>query len=518
MAAEIGGPVIAGVIAKTSAGSAFALSLMCSLANAQQPAVTDVPGLGALRFPVTTSSANARTAFLRGTMLLHLFHYDEAVAAYRSAERLDPGMTMAFWGEAMASNYGVWDEQFLDSARAALVRLAPTASARAAKARSQRERDYLAAVEVLFGAGAKPHRDTLYANAMAGLARRYPDDDEAKLFHALALLSLNQGVRDTVTYRRAYLIANDVLRRQPAHSGAAHYVIHATDDPDHADAGLAAARSLARTAPAADHAQHMTSHIFMARGMWQDLVAANQRATHSDASGHTMPGMTSSKGCGHYNSWLHYGYLSLGRTAEASALLQQCQARAARDSAFTGDAIAMWSRQLLDSEGWSGPLASWRPSSLSDSYDRQSWHFSHGYAAAKRGDTATAAADLKALRQANADAAAALRKAGTRSPEDRAEAQRGAVLEFELDGASRGAAGDVFAAQQLLRRAALLSDSIPYAFGPPFVDKPAHELLGEVLLATGRRDEAAREFARARHETPNRPLALRGAARAAARP
>src|SRR6266567_4824541 len=146
-----------------------AASLGPAIARAQEPpeanqtadrseAVT-VPGLGTLTFPVSTPSAEARQAFLRGALLLHLFHYDQARGAFRQAQRLDPGFTMAFWGEAMAWNYGVWNIQFTDSARATLARLGATPAARAAKARTARERDYLAAVEALYGDGGKANRD-----------------------------------------------------------------------------------------------------------------------------------------------------------------------------------------------------------------------------------------------------------------------------------------------------------------------------------------------------------------------
>jgi hypothetical protein len=270
------------------------LALTSPLAG-QSTVPTAVPGLGALTFPVSTASVSARQDFLRGTLLLHLFHYPEAVKAFRDAETADPGFTMAYWGEAMAFNWGVWDQQFPDSAHAALAKLGATPAARAARARTERERGYLDAVETLYGAGTKPHRDTLYAAAMDRLSRAFPQDDEARLFFALALLGLNQGVRDVPTYLRVYALANDVFRRHPDHPGASHYLIHSVDDPEHAAMGLDAARALAGSSPAADHAQHMTSHIFMALGLWDDLVAANERATHTDPAAHGMPNMADRK-------------------------------------------------------------------------------------------------------------------------------------------------------------------------------------------------------------------------------
>jgi tetratricopeptide (TPR) repeat protein len=504
------------------------VTALSTTAAAQQPAPVNIPTLGSITFEVSTTSAEARTSFLRGTLLLHVFHYKEAIAAFRAAQQLDPGMTMAWWGEALASNYPVWNIQFPDSARAALARLAPSAAARAAKARTPREREYLATIEILYGDGAKAHRDTLYATAMAKLSAHYPKDDEARLFYALALLGLNQGVRDTATYRRAYLLANDVFVRHPDHPGASHYVIHATDDPDHADAGLPAARALARSSPGADHAQHMTSHIFMARGMWDDLVTANERATHRDAAGHAMPGMTGSS-CGHYNAWLEYGYLAQGRFAKADTLLQGCQQQAVRtpgtlrpgendpDASRLFSAIAMWSRYLIDTEDWSGPQSRWTPVIGDAPAPLLTWHFAHGFAAARRGDTIAARADLAALQAANRVAAADAAKRGDTDPEAIEAAKRAQVLDLELQAAIHSRAGRHDAAMVLLREAVTISAGMAYAFGPPLIDKPPLELAGEELLQLGLAREAKIAFERALLATPNRPLAMRGLAEATAR-
>lgn len=487
---------------------ALAAPLLC-----QQAAPVTVPGLGTLTFPVTTTSNAARQDFLRATLLLHVFHYEQARAAFRQAQQLDPGFTMAWWGEAMAWNYGVWNEQFPDSARAALAKLAPTAAARAAMARTPREREYLGTVEALYGAGSKPHRDTVYAAAVARLSADYPHDDEAKLFHALALLGLNQGVRDVPTYQRALAIAMDVFRRHPDHPGASHYVIHASDDPAHAAIGLDAARALAKSSPAAEHAQHMTSHIFMALGMWDDLVTANERATHvipvPGGAPMKMPGMNSS-GCGHYNSWLDYGYLAQGRLALATALLKRCEA----DPAHVAGAVYMWSRYLLDTEAWAGDQAAWNPALGDDPDARLTWHFVRGFAATRRGAPGVAERELAALHQARNDAVAGAAKSRNTSPETVEDLKRDGILDLELQAAIQSARGKHDEAVVLLRQATGTEDAMAYAFGPPEIDKPSHELLGEEFLLVKRDADARVEFLKALRTTPRRPMALRGLARA----
>ncbi|HVT39083.1 MAG TPA: hypothetical protein VHE78_08555, partial [Gemmatimonadaceae bacterium] len=431
--------------------------------------------------------------------------------------------TMAWWGEAMAWNYGVWNTQFPDSARATLARLGPTPAARASRARTPRERDYLQTVEVLYGTATKAHRDTAYATAAARLSQKYPQDDEAKLFYALAVLGLNQGVRDVPTYERALAIAMDVFRRHPDHPGASHYVIHASDDPAHATVGLEAARALAKSSPAAEHAQHMTSHTFLALGMWDDVVAANERATHADSAMPPMPGMRRYF-CGHANSWLDYGYLSQGRVAAAASLLQQCQAIAARvgdrtraedtdpDNSLFFSAVAMWSRYLFDTEQWSSTQAQWEPAVGSAPGPRRTYSFARAFAAARRGDLAVARAGLTALQTANRDAKARVADAHDGSPETVEDEKRANILDLELQAAIQSAEGKHDEAIGLLRQATVIEDGMAYAFGPPNVDKPSHELLGEELLVLKRGSEARTEFEWALKRTPRRPLALRGLA------
>ena len=121
-------------------------------------------GKGAIR-----ALQQARGAFLRGVLLLHLFEYADAARAFREAERADPGFAMAYWGEAMTHDHPVWNEEDPEAARAALERLAPTPAARQQKAPTARERGYLGAVERLWGEGSKERRDSLYSQAMGRL-------------------------------------------------------------------------------------------------------------------------------------------------------------------------------------------------------------------------------------------------------------------------------------------------------------------------------------------------------------
>src|SRR5689334_19149962 len=134
-----------------------------------------------------SGAAAAQPAFLRGLALLHNFQYPEAADAFREAQRLDPGFAMAYWGEAMTYNHGVWREQDSLAARAVIARVRALPNGRT----TPRERAFLGAVQTLYATGkTKESRDTAYALAMQGVAARETNDVEAELFYALSLLSL----------------------------------------------------------------------------------------------------------------------------------------------------------------------------------------------------------------------------------------------------------------------------------------------------------------------------------------
>ncbi len=247
----------------------------------------------------------AQRAFLAGLAQLHNFEYDSAAAHFREAERVDPGFAMAYWGEAMTYNHPVWMQQDRAAAVRVLDRLGETEPVRLAKAPTEREKDYLRAVDILYGAGDKAARDVAYSDAMADLHGKYPDDPDAAAFYALSLLGTAHGGRDFATYMRAAAVLEPVFRAYPRHPGAAHYLIHSYDDPIHAPLGLPAARAYSTIAPSAAHAQHMCSHIFVAMGMWDDVVSANEAAVRVVDAARAAKGQPPGA-CGHYNFWLEY--------------------------------------------------------------------------------------------------------------------------------------------------------------------------------------------------------------------
>jgi tetratricopeptide (TPR) repeat protein len=506
------------------------LSLLLALAAPAGTPGAATAAAGEVSFP-NSGAPEAQPAFLEGLALLHNFEYEDAAAAFLRAQETDPGFAMAYWGEAMTKNHPIWMEQDGDAARAILERLGPTRDARAAKAPTQRERDYLGTLELLyFGQGSKEERDFVYADAVAALHASYPHDPDAAAFHALALLGTAHGGRDIPTYMRSGGILEELLCAHPRHPGVLHYLIHSYDDPVHAPLGLRAANVYAEVAPAAAHAQHMTSHIYLALGMWDDVVTANENAVAVVNRGRAQRG-ESDKMCGHYPYWLEYGYLQQGRFAEAKRLLESCGAQTESeleasetgchagveidpDRSSIGSYVQMRARYLLDTEEWSGPIAMQEPLIGELVAPRVTADYIRGFGAVRRGELAAARQALASLGEARIALGAYLDAEDKTDPGYR---RRGEVLERQLQALIRAAEGRGDEAVAQLREAVELEKSIPTGFGPPFVDKPSGELLGELLLDLGRPAEASAAFEVSLAGTPQRTATLLGLARAASR-
>ena len=442
--------------------------------------------LGSLDFPTSTKSVAAQQAFVRGVLLLHSFEYADAAVEFRRAEERDPGFAMAYWGEAMTENHPVWNQRNAKAAREALDRLAPTPEARLAKAPTGREKGYLRAVDVLYAEGDKKERDRAYAEEMEKLHEAYPKDDEATLFYALALLGSCEGERNVPVYEKAGALASEVFARRPDHPGAAHYVIHAWDDPAHAERALPAARAYSKIAPAATHALHMPSHIYLALGMWDDVIASNEASwkASKNTSYHAL-------------HWLEYAYLQEGKREDAARCLSEMRAAATReDSERTNDHLA-WMRAafLVDDPGDAAAAAIRIPSAKMSPAARADDAFATGLAALRRGDSAAAREALAALEKIVPAAD---------------EGDAASILRDELHGAILAGEGKTDDAVGLLRDAAEREGRMPYGFGPPEPSKPARELLGEVLLAAGRKEEARAAFQAELERAPKRRLSVEG--------
>jgi hypothetical protein len=234
---------------------------------------------GRVHFASTCTNGAAETVE-QAVWMLHSFWYEEAEATFGRALAEDPRCAIAHWGVAMTAYHPLWQPPLpapaLKHGREAI------AAARSIASRSAREHDYIEALGTFYDLpdGSELHARALaYESAMAALSAKYPQDDEAAIFYALALNG--SALPSDKTYakqKQAAAILNRLLERYPRHPGIAHYLIHSYDSPPLAKMALAAARSYAAIAPAVPHAQHMPSHIFTRLGLWDESIASNRRA------------------------------------------------------------------------------------------------------------------------------------------------------------------------------------------------------------------------------------------------
>jgi len=482
--------------------------------------------LGRLKFPTSTTKVEAHQAFVSGVLLLHLFEYQLAPVEFRRAQRLDPSFALAYWGEAMALNHAIWGDQNSAAARAVLQRFGPDRTARLARISDERERGFFAAVEALYGDGPKVERDRAHARAMETLARRYPDDDEVQLFYALALFGVHAGVRDVPDYMRAAAIAQHVFTRNPLHPGAAHYLIHGVDDSTHAPLGVDAARALSRIAPDSPHALHMTSHIFLMLGLWDDVVAANEASSAAANNWCDLRGQPR-RHYGHGNFWLEYAYLQQGRPAAARALLLVARKESLGpsvppppvneldpDNSVQGSLVQMWSRYLLETGDWKDEIAEWE-FPLGDALDPNlTYAWTQGFRRTRLGEPGQAARWLEKFVATRVRLATGVSQAAEAKPANQLYLRRVETLELILRSAIAQAAGQMAEAAALARQAVAIESALPDAFGPPFVDLPAREWLGQLLLQSGEHAEAGKLFGAQLGTTPLRSPTLLGLATA----
>ena len=479
--------------------------------------------LGTITFP-NSGNAAAQAPFLEGVKDLHSFQFDEAAVAFQRAQKADPTFAMAYWGEAMSFNHPLWAQQDAEAAKKTLEKIAPTSEARQAKAKLPKEKAFLKAIDVLYySPGDKLARDIAYSDAMAAMYAQWPDDHEVATWYALSLLGT---VRPTDKgFRRQALaasIAEKVFSENPKHPGAAHFIIHAFDDPDHAPLGLPAARAYAAIAPSAAHALHMPSHIFVQRGMWEDVRKSNIAAYKSATELNARMKLAEGREDFHTLGWLEYANLMLGNIDEARANVESAKQAADRNKGNAGiynGYLGMRARLILETEKWEKGLlgaqgAPGAQSAQGAAHDgmpgmampsSNTWIFIAGYSAAKLGDLQEAERAVAMLRGAREKLEAASNPYSARPV---------AIMEKQVAALIAKARGQADEALKLAREAMTIELDLSAPSGPPDPIKPAPELYGELLLEAGRPAEAIAALELSLQRTPNRTPSVKALQRA----
>jgi tetratricopeptide (TPR) repeat protein len=502
---------------RTLAGALVVLGLTCLTAGPAPGQDRTAERLGTVRFATSCAPA-VQSRFDRAVALLHSFHLDAAVGAFTDVAGADPACGMAHWGVAMA-----WLGNPLagpPSARGLKEGRAAVDKAKAVGAGTEREREYIAAIEVFYrDADRVDHRTRAlaYERAMERIAARYPADREAAVFYALALnITLDPNDKTYANQLKAAGILEQVFAEQPNHPGVAHYLIHSYDFPPIAAKGLPAARRYASIAPSAPHALHMPSHIFTRVGSWQESIETNRASARAAAdtlaAGGSQTGLRSYEGL-HAYDYMMYGYMQLGRDREARALVEEVTAtRKLNVDHFAGAfaLAAIPARYALERGRWAeaATLAPTPPDLAWNRFPQAEsivW-YARGLGAARSGNPARARQDLARIE--------ALRDAMTAAKSlywaHQSEVQRLAVAAWIARAEGRNEE-----ALSLMRASADAEDATEKHPVTPGPIKPARELLGEMLSELGHPAEALREFEASHRVEPNRFQGLYGAARAA---
>jgi tetratricopeptide (TPR) repeat protein len=300
-----------------------------------------------------------------------------------------------------------------------------------------------------------------------------------------------------------------VFQRNPQHPGAAHYIIHSFDDPDHAILALPAARAYSKIAPSAAHALHMPSHIFVQLGMWDDVIASNVVAYKAADDLAAAKGLPRGREDFHTLSWLQYGYLQKGSIEDAARTLATAKAVADKDPSpqVRDGYAAMKARQVVETAKWealplgTGPVKD----GGAPGYDGSAAYvLAAGLSAAKLNDMATAGRALDILKAMRTQAESGS-NAYRAKPLKIMENEVAAVIHAVRNGPS-----DRENAERLLKEATALELTLDAPSGPPEPLKPSFELLGELLLDQGRPKEAAAQFEQSLQRMPNRRAAMQG--------
>ena len=471
--------------------------------------------LGRVVFP-TSCNATAQPRFEHAMALLHSFWWEEGQGAFESVIAADSSCAMGYWGLAV----NAWGNPFAGgpggfAGKGPGLQRGASFAARAVAvgAPTPREQGFIAAAAALYrGADSVPNSQRLlaYSDTLARLYRDFPNDPEVAIYYALSLCTTASKTDTTFArQKRANEILNPLFQRFPDHPGLAHYIIHANDSPRLANFGLNAARRYSQIAPAAPHAQHMPSHIFVRLGLWDETIAANQRSFDAGlgyARAHSTglaPEQLQAL------DYIVYAYLQEGRDGETRRTIAQAQElkiNLSNDAMVANyNRVAMEARLPLERGDWSE--ASRLPvRAMQASIGAALAHFTRGIGAARVLDTARANVAVRAL----ADIETELQRRG-----DNDWARVVGIKRQVVTAWSELAAGDTVGALRDAKTAADLEDLTEKQPVTPGELLPARELEADMLLAVHRYADAHVAYERSLTREPNRARSLYGSARAA---
>ena len=491
----------------TLAAAATLLTFPAFSAHAQaHPTAPAREQLGTVHLE-TSCSPSVTQPFDRAVALLHSFEFAAAIRGFNGVLAADSTCAMAQWGIALSRwtnpmTAGIRQPPQLQLGRAA-VEAATGMGARA----TARERGYIRAVSQLYDDFERVDQRTrilAYERAMADLAAQYPNDTEAKVFYAIAVVQSALPTDKTYANQlKAGSILEPLWAAQPNHPGLAHYIIHSYDYPPLAERAKAAAQHYAGIAPSAAHALHMPSHTFTRTGMWDESVVTNRRSMEvALADGSIAEAL-------HAADYAMYAYLQQGKEGDAKTILDGLPALAARfdPSAVTGAApgsaglfalAAIPARWALERQAW-GEAAALEPKASAFPYTEAMTYFARALGASRTGDVARAKASIDSL-------AAIQQRLAAKGEAYWAE-------QVAIQHLAAGAWLDLAEKRETealarMREAATREEATEKSAVTPGPLAPARELLGDMLTLLNRPAEASAEYRTTLQREPNRRHAM----------
>lgn len=476
-------------------------------------------GLGNVHHPVSTKNPEAQKFFNQGMAYLYAFNHDEGVASFKRAAELDPDLAMAYWGMALGlgANYNdpANTERFAQAYGhlSKAVSLAPKASAA--------EQAYINALSKRYSADASVDPKKLaadYTAAMSELVKAYPDDLDAATLYAESMMNLRPWQLWSLDGKPApgtleiLAILEGVLRRNPKHTGANHYYIHAIEASPNPERGLAAANRLGALAPSAGHLVHMPSHIYLRTGDYDESVKSNQAAIIADRNYIQRSGATGLYPLMYYNHNIHMLAASFAGNGNYAGAIKTARELAANvgPNVKAAPPLEMFMPYPLITlarfHKWDEVMNYPKPSTemmITTAY----WHMARGLAFAETGKPADAEKELAALRET------AKKIPATANLFTTPVSVALKVADELLAGEIALARGDRKGAIEMLRAAAASEAKVNYA-EPPDWDMPVREWLGRVLLMDGQFAEAEKAYREEVARGPRNGRALFGLAEA----
>lgn len=500
---------------RTACVIAFGLSFFVASVRAQQPVHDSAAQerLGIVHFP-TSCADTVSPGFDRAVALLHSFEFGASIRAFQGVLAVDRTCAMAWWGIALSQ----WTNPMVPNIRPpALIargREAADSAVRLNEYASARERAWIAAVARLYAdADRRAQRQRIddYERAMAELVAAYPDDQEARIFHAIALVAAaDPADKSYANQLRAGAVLEELFARHPDHPGLAHYIIHTYDVPALAARASQAARRYAEIAPSAAHALHMPSHTFTRVGLWHESVRTNLRSMEEAKRESSIAEAL------HAADYAVYADLQMRRDSAAHAILLELPALEARfdPRAVTGAApgsagvyalAAIPARYALERRQW-GEAAALEPRASDFPYTEALVYFARAIGAAHTADFARARSAIDSL------GAIVARLTASR---ENYWAEQVAIQRLTASAWLDLVDGLPDRALERMREASRREAATEKAAVTPGPLVPARELLADMLMALGRHAESLVEYRASLERDPNRYHSLDGAMRAA---